>query len=497
VIINPYFSGGIGFRYMDIPKLTTQTELEMIRSRDLREAVFNESADALFLVDTETLLTIDCNARAVELFEVSSKAELIGIEGHTLQKKQFTPEELVSITETINQHGFWSREIEYVTKQGNSFWGNLAAKRIIVAGQSLNLVRVTDITQRKEAEQLLELQAVITRNMAEGICLIRAADGVIVYANPKFYQMFGYETDELINQHVSVVNYEDEPASAQAVSEAITAAVMEKGEATYEVHNVKKDGTPFWCSATTCVFEHPEHGTVLVAVQQDITEHKEAEEKIKASLKEKEVLLKEIHHRVKNNLGIVNSLLQMQCRRIQGSEASAILRDSQNRIASIALVHEKLYSSENLANIDFAQYIIDLVTYLCASYQVDYHQIKLSFQVECNLELDIETAIPCGLIINELISNAVKYAFPDERQGEIKVKFYQKSKVLIKKPTQDTFALIIQDNGVGLPKGFEPKTAKTLGMKLVQGLVQQLKGTLEINRNQGTEFVITFTKVRK
>ncbi|MEH2053885.1 PAS domain S-box protein [Nostoc sp.] len=346
---------------------------------------------------------------------------------------------------------------------------------------------VVEISDRKRTEQMLELQAVITRNMAEGICLVRATDGVFVYANPKFEQMFGYEPGELIGKHVSIVNYGDENNTPEDVDQVLRTVILEHGEATYEVHNLKKDGTPFWCSATASIFEHPEYGSVIVAIHQDITEQKQAKEKIKASLKEKEVLLKEIHHRVKNNLGIVSSLLQMQCRRTQDSVVTAILRDSQNRIASIALVHEKLYRSQDLADIDFAQYIPDLTTHLFDSYNVSSSQIKLKIQVD-DASLDIETAIPCGLIINELVSNALKYAFIGNRGGEIQVKFFQES--------DRTLILIIRDNGIGLPENFDSNQAKTLGITLVQGLVKQLRGKLEIDSQQGTQFKITFTNSR-
>ncbi|MBN3927409.1 PAS domain S-box protein [Nostoc sp. NMS4] len=138
------------------------------------------------------------------------------------------------------------------------------------------IVSLRDLTQLKQAEQMLELQAVITRNMAEGICLVRADNGVIVYANPKFEQMFGYDSGELNDRHVSIVNYESESVSAEDVTQAIRSAVLQKGESTYEVHNIKKDGTEFWCRATTSVFRHPKYGDVLVAVQQDITEEQAA-----------------------------------------------------------------------------------------------------------------------------------------------------------------------------------------------------------------------------
>jgi PAS domain S-box-containing protein len=348
-----------------------------------------------------------------------------------------------------------------------------------IVGSSIN------ITAQKHAQQMLELQAIIISNMAEGLCLIRESDAVIVYTNPKFQQLFGYDADELIGQPASMINYEDQNTKSTAVYEALTANVKQHGEVIYEVQNIKKDGTPFWCQATTSVFEHPQYGTVFVSVQQDITDQKQTQEKITASLKEKEVLLQEIHHRVKNNLGIVSSLLQMQCRRTTDQEATTILRDSQNRISSIALVHEKLYRSDDLANIDFAQYIPELTTHLFDSYNVNSSHIKLNIAVD-DVSLDIETAIPCGLIINELISNALKYAFLHGCVGEIYIKLCSQK--------NNSFSLIVRDNGVGLPENFDAKKAKTLGMTLVQGLVKQLKGSLEINSDQGTEFKIYFPK---
>ncbi|MBW4434250.1 MAG: PAS domain S-box protein [Pelatocladus maniniholoensis HA4357-MV3] len=141
--------------HIDITK-RKQAEQELSQNRDLREAIFNESADALFLVDSQTLLTLDCNRRAVELFGVADKAELIGIEGHILQRHQFSPDEMAAIVAELQSKGFWSREIEYVTRQGNIFWGNIAAKPITVAGRTLNLVRVSDMSDRKQAEEQLK-----------------------------------------------------------------------------------------------------------------------------------------------------------------------------------------------------------------------------------------------------------------------------------------------------------------------------------------------------
>lgn len=346
------------------------------------------------------------------------------------------------------------------------------------------LVMVRDITDRRRAELMIELQSIMVSNMAEGVCMVKVRDGLFVYTNPKFERMFGYETDELVGQHVAIVNYEDKNTHTTALYEKLAKVILAQGEAIYEVHNVRKDGTSFWCQATTSVFEHPNYGAVFVVVQQDITERKQAESMIQASLKEKEVLLKEIHHRVKNNLGVVDGLLQMQARRSPDPQVVETLKESQNRIASIALVHEKLYGSKDLASIDFAQYIADLTAHLFDSYNTHSNQIKLITQLD-DMPLDIDIAIPCGLIINELVSNALKYAFPNA-QGEIHVTFHQHEDQFI--------SLTVRDNGIGLPPGFNLKQTKTLGMSLIQGLAKQIKGTLEISSDLGTTVILKFAK---
>ncbi|HEY9620377.1 MAG TPA: PAS domain S-box protein [Crinalium sp.] len=379
----------------------------------------------------------------------------------------------------------YQMEKRYIHKSQRTVWillhGSIVRDSM---GQPLHFIaQIKDISDRKRAEQELELQAVITRNIAEGICLIRVSDGIIVYSNSRFDQMFGYAPGELNGQPVSLVNYAEDQAQAQVTAQAIIDQVLEFGEATYEVHNVRQDGTPFWCRATTSMFAHPEYGNVLVAVQQDITERKQTEEKVRASLREKEVLLQEIHHRVKNNLQIVDGLLKMQSRRTKDPQVSSVLRDSQSRIASIALVHEKLYRSDDLANIDFAQYIRDLTIHLFESYNIDFTQITLQIQAD-GIFLDIETGIPCGLIINELVSNALKYAFPDDRKGKIQI--------ALTLTGDRTLTLTVRDNGVGLPPDFDLTSMRSLGMILIQGLVDQLEGKLTLQNTPGAEFIITF-----
>jgi two-component sensor histidine kinase len=219
------------------------------------------------------------------------------------------------------------------------------------------------------------------------------------------------------------------------------------------------------------------------SLQIEIEERERAEQQIRVSLKEKEMLLQEIHHRVKNNLQVISSLLNLQAGYIESEEIQAVFRDSQNRVRSMALVHEKLYRSTDLARVDLAEYIRNLATFLFGSYQAAAGRIALEVQADKVL-LGIDAAVPCGLILNELISNTLKHAFPDGRSGQIWVELGQDDNRQV--------TLVVADNGIGLPPDFDILETDSLGMQLVDTLIEQLDGTLEIQSQAGTQFTITF-----
>jgi two-component sensor histidine kinase len=226
-----------------------------------------------------------------------------------------------------------------------------------------------------------------------------------------------------------------------------------------------------------------DHLVSRVFVFRDITDRNRAEEQIRTSLREKEVLLKEIHHRVKNDLQIVSSLLHLQSRFVQNEKHKRMLTDSQNRIKSMALIHEKLYQSDNPANLDFTEYITTLAHELIKTYSADPHRISLTMDIDIP-HLELDHAIACGLIINELVSNALKYAFPDDREGEIHLSLHT---------SDGTATLEVSDDGVGLPADFSIKTAETLGLSLVDVLAHdQLDGELSVDTSKGTAFSIKF-----
>ena len=218
----------------------------------------------------------------------------------------------------------------------------------------------------------------------------------------------------------------------------------------------------------------------------DITKRKNAEDLIRSSLNEKNILLQEIHHRVKNNMQIISSLLNLQTKYVNDEEAVNILKESQNRVRSMAIIHEKLYQSKDLSQINFVDYIQSLVSNLFYSYNAKKTNIKPIFEVE-NLSLNIDTAVPCGLIISELVSNSLKYAFPNGMSGEILVSL---------KCIDNKYQLIIKDNGVGMPAEIDLNNLDTLGLLLVSNLTEQLDGEITINRENGTEFIIRFKEIK-
>ncbi len=221
----------------------------------------------------------------------------------------------------------------------------------------------------------------------------------------------------------------------------------------------------------------------LLVLLQDVTERRVAEERIRLSLKEKEVLLKEVHHRVKNNLQIISSLLNLQSKYIKDDQALEMFKESRNRIRSMTLIHEKLYRSKDLANIDVSEYIQNLSSNLFRSYSAG--RVNLRTQVD-DILLGIDTAIPCGLIINELVSNSLKHAFP-EKHGDIFVNLHRDN---------GKFTLVVSDNGVGFPETVDFRNTDSLGLQLVCTLTDQLDGVIELNRTGGTEFKITFGEIK-
>jgi PAS domain S-box-containing protein len=219
----------------------------------------------------------------------------------------------------------------------------------------------------------------------------------------------------------------------------------------------------------------------MLGAMNDISARKLAQEQIAESLHEKEVLLKEIHHRVKNNLQVVSSLLNLQASTMTDPRAVEQLRESQHRIRTMALIHERLYQSQNLARIDFAEYLRSLVGYLSRSYNTG--NVRFDIVTE-SVKLEVNLAIPCGLIVNELVSNALKHAFPDGRDGVVEV-------TLALTPERQC-RIKVGDNGIGMPAGITFSESTSLGLQLIHALIQQINATIDVDRSRGTCITIVF-----
>ncbi|MEH1827062.1 MAG: PAS domain S-box protein [Nostoc sp.] len=229
-----------------------------------------------------------------------------------------------------------------------------------------------------------------------------------------------------------------------------------------------------------------QQSSILEQAQTELVQRQKAQVKLKAALAEKEVLLKEVHHRVKNNLQIVSSLLQLQSQTLKDPEVIKVLRESQNRIESISLIHKNLYTSANIGQIDVADYIHNLAASLLISYQIWPNKIALETDID-PLSLNVDQAIACGLVINELISNALKHAFPDQQVGTISIAL---------RNAGNNIEMTIRDNGIGLPDNLDWRNTDSLGLSLVHDLVtEQLEGDITLERNHGTVFKIKFTQL--
>ena len=225
----------------------------------------------------------------------------------------------------------------------------------------------------------------------------------------------------------------------------------------------------------------------------EMDERERIENKLKKSLEEKEILLKEIHHRVKNNLQIISSLLNLQSRYINDEEMLDIYKESQNRVKSMAIIHEKLYQSEDLARIDFGDYVKSLVLDLFHSYGVDNIEPDISIR---DVLLDINTAIPCGLIVNELVTNSIKHGFLASRTRDNSQSLDKRDKIAVNITKEnEIYAMSVYDNGIGFPDNLDFRHTDSLGMQLVISLTSQLRGTVELERNNGTLFRIVFKEV--
>ncbi|OPY25406.1 MAG: cyclic-di-GMP phosphodiesterase [Methanocella sp. PtaU1.Bin125] len=354
---------------------------------------------------------------------------------------------------------------------------------LLMQGMWRLIQRKRDLTALRESEAKFRVLAETTPS----IIVIMNREGM-VYANPAAEKATGYSREELMamGPTKSYAMIAPDYHNSEALKDMM--GRMSAGETVrYEMKVKTRSGEERWLDAAAGLLQFREDNAVLVTAF-DVTARRMADEKLRASLHEKEMLLKEIHHRVKNNLQVVSSMLSLQSMNFDPG-MSGIFRESQDRIRSMALIHEKLYQSSDLSRIDFGEYVQSLTAYLMRSYSSCDHTIKLNIDVVDtngvgNILLGIDLAIPCGLIINELVSNALKYAFPGGRPGTITVSMRRDGR---------QYTLVVGDDGVGMPLDLDYRKTGSLGLQLVDTLNEQLEGSISMSRTAGTWFTIKFT----
>lgn len=343
-----------------------------------------------------------------------------------------------------------------------------------------------DITELKKIEEKLKESEkrfkAIFEQAGVGVALIDIQTGKFIDINQKYCDILGYGRDELMSMTFEEITHPDDLENDVNHMNQLKSGEIK--EFSIEKRYFHKNGSLVWGNRTVSpMWKIGEQSGFHIEVVEDITERKQAHEQIKTSLNEKEVLLQEIHHRVRNNMAIASAFLSLQTKRVQCQDDLALIQDSRDRIYTMALVQEKLYRTSNFTDVDFAGFIEDLAAKLISSYADYPNQINLKIQTG-EVELNITNAIPCGLLVNELLSNAIKHAFPQGRQGEVDIKLHKDNNTQV--------ILTISDDGVGFPDDIDFKEMDTVGMQIVHSLVKQLNGTIELNRTHGSTFILSF-----
>lgn len=335
---------------------------------------------------------------------------------------------------------------------------------------------ITELRHAREAIETVEKQHIAILKTAMDGFWLADAEGRLLEVNEAYCSMSGYTGAELLEMRISDLDANEEPEdTARRI-----ATIIERGEARFESQQRRKDGSLF--DVEVSVQYRPDHGGRFVTFLRDITERRRADMRVAASLREKEGLLKEIHHRVKNNLQIITSLLRLENGRTDNDATHQVLGDMQSRILAMAQLHETLYRSGQFGYVDLAQYLDNLTRQFIRAQGSQDGAVRLSLDLR-SVRVDLDQAIPCGLIVSELLTNCLKHAFPAGGSGTVSVSLLPLSDGAVR--------LSVADDGLGLPEDFELRRSRSLGLQLVRDLAHQLSGSLAVG--PGAVFNIVFT----
>lgn len=458
-------------------------EVLILNKESQFKAIFENTSTGIVFADQNGNIVL-ANQAASLLLEFNP-AEIIGLNFATLSADPLSQEEWHHLLILIQDRGDQYRtEKEYLTRSGRHIWTDLTISLIRdQTGNPLYFIGViSDITFRKEVETALIESEEMFRYPVEhspvGIFLVQ--DGVFLYVNPRLGEMLGESGDAMKGTPLSRFLHPDDVAVTESLSRP--GYQVSPGVQHHEFRALRSDGTIITLESYSSFLTY--HGRpALFGTLIDISERKQMQEQIIRSLREKEVLLREVHHRVKNNMQVVSSLLSMQAKLFEDPDIRSVFMESQIRIRSIALVHEQLYRSDDLSSIEIGEHIRQIVSQLENAYRTDGRQIQV--RIDCReVMLAVDIAVPFSLIIHELISNSYKHAFPGRSSGTIWINLT----IL----ASGTAHLEYRDDGTGFRTDMNVEQMTSLGMRLIFGLVDQINGTLEFAEGPGAFVIIEF-----
>ena len=445
------------------------------------EGFLEAAPDAIVVVDWSGNIVI-VNQLAERLFGYS-RQELLGMPIEGLVPQRFSEHHAEYRNDYFREPHTRpmgeGRELSGRRKDGSEFTVEISLSPLKTETGTLVISIIRDTTARKKVEERFRgfLEA------APDAIVVVNREGKMVILNTQAERLFKHTREDLLGMPVETLVPERFRGRHVDHRGGFFAdpRVRPMGSG-LELFGLRSDGSEFPVEISLSPIE-TEEGVLVSAAIRDISDRKRVETRLRASLNEKEVLLKEIHHRVKNNLQIVSSMLNLQMDQLSDTKAIGLFKESQSRVRSIALFHEKLYQSRDLGRVEIAEYLKGLAHDSFATYGVNPDDIVLAVHTE-DIPLGVDAAISCGLIVNELVSNSLKHAFPDRRQGQVEVTLRSAGSDVV---------LEVADNGVGIPANLDFHNASTLGLKLVAIFTEQVGGTIDLEREGGTRFSLRFT----
>ena len=462
----------------DSVKMLEHTRLDLEQALVDQQAMLNN--DIVGIVKLQDRVVVWANPAFDAMFGYGS-GELVGV-----PSRQAYPNEEAFLK--LGQEAYpmlmsgqvYRSQTEFVRRDGRHIWVELSAS-MLASPAGASLWTLLDVTERKATDDRLR-QLSRSVEQAPVSILITDLQGTILYVNPTFTRDTGYTLAESLGQNPRILKSGLTPPEVYV---ELWTTLSQGGIWQGELHNHRKNGELFIEQAVIApVLDASGKISHYVAVKEDITERKQAELALQTSLKEKVALLHEVHHRVKNNLQVITSLLRLEARRSDQPDTRAVLKDMQGRIFSMALLHESLYRTGTLASVELGAYLKQLATQALRSQSGLCGEVRLVLDVS-EVQVGMDQAQPCGLLVNELVSNCLKHGFPAGQGGEVAVSFLPTSQA-------GWWCLTVRDTGVGLPVDFEVRRTQSLGLQLAADLARQLGGQLDIGPGPGAVFSVTF-----